>query len=68
MIPVPGWHPMVVHFPLALILVAAALLLAARLLRSASLAATAATVGTWNLCQGLTSLSARPRVRPFHCT
>jgi uncharacterized membrane protein len=52
MSPLPGWHPLVVHFPLALILVATALLLAARLLRSASLAATAATVGTWNLCLG----------------
>jgi uncharacterized membrane protein len=48
----PGWHPMVVHFPLALVLVAAALLFAARLLRSETLAATAATVGTWNLCMG----------------
>jgi uncharacterized membrane protein len=52
MSPLPGWHPLVVHFPLALILVATALLLAARLLRNASLAATAATVGTWNLCLG----------------
>jgi len=52
MSPLPGWHPLVVHFPLALILVAAALLLAARVLRSPSLAATAATVGTWNLCLG----------------
>jgi uncharacterized membrane protein len=43
---------MVVHFPLALVLVATALLLAARLLRSESLAATLATVGTWNLCLG----------------
>jgi uncharacterized membrane protein len=48
----PGWHPMVVHFPLALVLAAAALLFAARLLRSETLAATAATVGTWNLCMG----------------
>lgn len=52
MSPNPSWHPLVVHFPLALVLVATALLLAARLLRSPSLAATAATVGTWNLCLG----------------
>lgn len=52
MSPLPNWHPLVVHFPIALILSAAALLLAARLLRSESLAATAATVGTWNLCLG----------------
>lgn len=50
--PVPGWHPVVVHFPLALILIAAALLLAARLLRGEALASTAAIVGTWNLCLG----------------
>jgi uncharacterized membrane protein len=50
--PLPGWHPLVVHFPLALILVSAALLLAGRMLRNASLAATVATVGTWNLCLG----------------
>jgi uncharacterized membrane protein len=49
---VPGWHPLVVHFPLALILIATPLLLAARLLRSDPLASTAAIVGTWNLCLG----------------
>jgi uncharacterized membrane protein len=43
---------MVVHFPLALVLVGTALLFAARLLRSETLAATAATVGTWNICIG----------------
>ncbi len=48
----PGWHPLVVHFPLALILTAAVLLAAARLLRRESLAAVVATVGTWNLCLG----------------
>ena len=52
MSPLPSWHPMVVHFPIALVLSAMVLLLAARLLRSESLAATAATVGTWNLCLG----------------
>lgn len=52
MSPVPGWHPVVVHFPLALILTATPLLLAARLLRGGALASTAAIVGTWNLCLG----------------
>jgi uncharacterized membrane protein len=52
MSPFPNWHPLVVHFPIALVLSATALLLAARLLRSESLAASAATVGTWNLCLG----------------
>ncbi|HEY0748605.1 MAG TPA: DUF2231 domain-containing protein [Steroidobacteraceae bacterium] len=50
--PLPGWHPAIVHFPLALILIAAPLLLAARLLRSERLASSAAIVGTWNLCLG----------------
>lgn len=48
----PGWHPMVVHFPLALVSTAVPLLLAARLLRQERLAAVLATVGTWNLCLG----------------
>jgi uncharacterized membrane protein len=46
------WHPMLVHFPLALILTAAVLLVAAKLLRRDEYSATAATVGTWNLCLG----------------
>ena len=29
----PGWHPLVVHFPLALVVTATPLLLAARLVR-----------------------------------
>jgi uncharacterized membrane protein len=48
----PGWHPMVVHFPLALVVSAALFLVAARLLRQERHAATLATVGTWNLCLG----------------
>lgn len=48
----PGWHPLVVHFPLALIVVAAISLTLARLLPRARLAQTLATVGTWNLCIG----------------
>jgi len=50
--PLPGWHPLVVHFPLALILIAAPLMLAARLLRSEAMASITAIVGTWNLCLG----------------
>jgi uncharacterized membrane protein len=52
MSPWPNWHPLVVHFPLALVLIATPLLLAARLLRNEALASTAAVVGTWNLCLG----------------
>jgi uncharacterized membrane protein len=48
----PGWHPMVVHFPLALVVTAASLLVVARLLRRERYSATLATVGTWNLCLG----------------
>ena len=48
----PGWHPVVVHFPLALVLTSAAALCLARVLRQQGLAATLATVGTWNLCLG----------------
>jgi uncharacterized membrane protein len=46
------WHPMVVHFPLALVITASVFLLAARLLRRDSHAAILASVGTWNLCLG----------------
>jgi uncharacterized membrane protein len=43
---------MVVHFPLALTIVAALLLVSARLLRSDTLAASMAIAGTINLCLG----------------
>jgi uncharacterized membrane protein len=46
------WHPMAVHFPLALTLMACALLLGARLLRRPELTQVLALVGTWNLCLG----------------
>ncbi len=49
---VPGWHPLVVHFPIALTLSGGACLLAARLVRSEPLSETLATIGTWNLCGG----------------
>jgi uncharacterized membrane protein len=48
----PGWHPLVVHFPLALVVTAMLLLLASRLLRGERYVSTIATVGTWNLCLG----------------
>jgi uncharacterized membrane protein len=43
---------MVVHFPLALVIVAALLFVAARLLRSDGVAANLAIVATWNLVLG----------------
>lgn len=46
------WHPMVVHFPVALATVAALLLIGARLIRSDAAAANMAIVATWNLCLG----------------
>lgn len=48
----PGWHPLVVHFPLALIVVATLCLSLARTWPGARLSQTLATVGTWNLCIG----------------
>lgn len=46
---IPGWHPFVVHFPLALGSTAALAMSSARLLRNDRHAAALATVGTWNL-------------------
>jgi uncharacterized membrane protein len=48
----PGWHPLIVHFPIALTLTAGVLLMAAKAVRNDALAATLATVGSWNLCLG----------------
>jgi len=48
----PGWHPLIVHFPLALIAVAAVCLTLARVIPGADHAASLALVGTWNLCLG----------------
>jgi uncharacterized membrane protein len=44
------WHPMIVHFPLALALTATLALIAARLIADDRLAARLASLGTWNLC------------------
>lgn len=48
----PGWHPLIVHFPLALVVTAALALLAARLWPDEAQAARFGVVGTWNLCAG----------------
>jgi uncharacterized membrane protein len=53
---IPGWHPIIVHFPLALIVTGAASLSLARLVSGARIAATLAAVGTWNLCLGAVSV------------
>lgn len=52
----PGWHPIIVHFPLALIVTATASLSLAKLLRGDRLAASLANLGTWNLCLGAVSV------------
>ncbi len=49
---IPGWHPIIVHFPLALIVTATASLSLARLWRRERMVATLASLGTWNLCLG----------------
>ena len=46
------WHPMLVHFPLALTVTATAAFVAARLLGTAKSAAALSLVGTWNLLGG----------------
>jgi len=52
MIPLPEWHPMAVHFPLALTVTGTLALSAARVARTERYVATLAMVGTWNLCLG----------------
>lgn len=52
MIPPHLWHPLVVHFPLALVVTGTLVLTAAGFVRSEPRAATLATVGTWNLILG----------------
>jgi uncharacterized membrane protein len=52
MIPPAEWHPMAVHFPLALTVTGALALSGARLAPPARHGATLAVVGTWNLCLG----------------
>lgn len=46
------WHPMTVHFPLALVTTATLALSLARIKSLERYATTLATVGTWNLCLG----------------
>jgi uncharacterized membrane protein len=52
MIPLPEWHPMAVHFPLALTVTSALALSVARVAPPERYGATLAVVGTWNLCLG----------------
>jgi uncharacterized membrane protein len=46
------WHPIAVHFPLALVATATLVLSLARIKALERYAATLAIVGTWNLCLG----------------
>jgi uncharacterized membrane protein len=52
MIPLPEWHPMAVHFPLALTVTSALALSVARVAPPERYGATLAMVGTWNLRLG----------------
>jgi len=52
MIPLAEWHPMAVHFPLALTVTGALALSVARVAPPERYGATLAVVGTWNLCLG----------------
>jgi uncharacterized membrane protein len=52
MIALPEWHPMAVHFPLALTVTGALVLSAARVAAPERHGTTLAVVGTWNLCLG----------------
>jgi uncharacterized membrane protein len=52
MIPLAEWHPMAVHFPLALSVTGALALSIARMLPPERHGTTLAVVGTWNLCLG----------------
>ena len=52
MISLPEWHPIAVHFPLALTVTGALALSAARARMLERHAAALALVGTWNLCLG----------------
>jgi uncharacterized membrane protein len=53
---VAEWHPIAVHFPLALTVTGTLALTAARIPRLARHTATLATVGTWNLSLGAVGL------------
>ena len=48
----PAWHPLIVHFPLALTVTATAAFVAARMLSTSRSAAGLSLVGTWNLFAG----------------
>jgi uncharacterized membrane protein len=48
----PAWHPLIVHFPLALTVMATAAFVAARVLAAEQTAAGLSLVGTWNLIAG----------------
>ncbi len=52
----PGWHPVFVHFPLALVVTGAVCLTLAEFRPLRQNAGTLAVVGTWNLCMGAAAL------------